>query len=208
MATKLGLYNRALRILRERKLSALTDAVKARYALDDEYDGALDYMLEQGLWNFAARDVAAEAETSVEPEFGYDYAFEKPDDYVRLISMSAHGTFYPQLTDYREGPGYWYANANPLYYSYVSDGSSYGLNLADWPATFAEAFSYELARRIGPDLTSMSAAEARALTEDAMRALRDARTKDAMNQPAQFPQPGRLTTARGGARSNDRRWYS
>ena len=37
MATKLGLYNRALRVLGETKLSSLSEAREPRYILDDIY---------------------------------------------------------------------------------------------------------------------------------------------------------------------------
>jgi hypothetical protein len=45
--SKLGIYNDALRILGERKLSSISEDRPPRYRLDDIYDfGAIEYCLE------------------------------------------------------------------------------------------------------------------------------------------------------------------
>ena len=81
MTSKLTLFNGALRLLGERRLASLTEDRPARRYLDDAWDdGLVDDALEQGFWNFATRTVQMTASTSVEPEFGYRYAFQKPDD--------------------------------------------------------------------------------------------------------------------------------
>lgn len=198
MATKLGLYNGALFIIKTRKLASLTDDEKSRYTLDDIYDSTLSYMLEQGLWNHATRTVAIESSASLDPAFGYQYVFEQPTDWVRTIAISAQATFYPPL-----GPGEFVhegeafsANCDPLYLSYVSNDSGYGLDLSLWPETFARAVEYELAVRIAPHLTSMGEEAQANLEKKANRALRDARSKDALNQAGMYPPPSRLVRAR------------
>ena len=86
MATVLGLYNGALRLIKERRLSTVSDAVPSRYLLDDVYAGAKAYVLEQGQWAFASR--SASVVGSASSNRGYSYRFTKPDDFVRLISIS------------------------------------------------------------------------------------------------------------------------
>jgi hypothetical protein len=48
MTTKLSLYNQSLGHLKEGKIADLTEAVERRYVLDDYYDDALIFCLEQG----------------------------------------------------------------------------------------------------------------------------------------------------------------
>jgi hypothetical protein len=198
MTDRLSLYNGGLKILKQRKLSALTDAVEARYVLDDEYDKVVAWALEQGLWNFALRTLAVEASVDVESEFGPTYAFERPEDYVRLNAISGNGHFDPTLNDYVDEGEYWLASVNPLYVSYVSNDTSYGMNLGRWPQTFVSTVEHELAYRAGPALTAMGAREYQDLERRRDKVLRDARSKDALNQPAQRPPSGRLVGAREG----------
>src|SRR4051794_15494709 len=93
-ATKLGVYNDALRLLGERNLADVTEEAEARYALDGAWDkGAVSYggpiyCLELGYWNFATRSAALNYSPSVEPPFAYLRAFDKPVDWVRTVSVS------------------------------------------------------------------------------------------------------------------------
>ena len=110
MATVLGLYNGALFLLKAARLSTVSDAREERYALDQVYDSVLGYCLESGDWNFAARTVALEDDTDVEPEFGFTYSFEKPSDVVRLIAISSTGDLWPPLERFLEEGGMWHAD--------------------------------------------------------------------------------------------------
>ena len=95
MTTKLQVYKNALLLLKESSaltITVTTDSVAVN-TLNAVYASALAFVLENGKWNFAARSVSIEAETDVEPAFGYDSAFEKPDDYCNLIKISASSTF-------------------------------------------------------------------------------------------------------------------
>jgi hypothetical protein len=203
MATsKLSLYCGALRILKRRKIETLSDDDVGRYALDDEYDKSVAYMLEAGLWNHASRTLALEASTDVEPSFGYGYAFEKPDDYVRLIAIAANDMLWPTLDDFLEEGLYWSAHCDPLFIQYVSDSTDYGMDLSLWPASFVRAVEYDLALRVGPAITAMSERERELLEEDTKKALETARSRDAVNQAVSRPPPGRLVQSRFGSRTS------
>ena len=167
-----------------------------RRLIDEAYEPAIDYLLEQGLWNFGSRTVAIEAETDVEPAFGYSYTFEKPDDYVRIIRISDNGTMWPTLDLYEEEGNYWHANVDPLYLQYVSSGASYGRNTSLWPASFKKALEAYLALEVAPHAPRMSGRAIEYLQDHYRRCLRDARGKDAINQSNERPPPGRLVTAR------------
>jgi hypothetical protein len=167
-----------------------------RRLIDEAYEPAIDYLLEQGLWNFGSRTVAIESETDVEPSFGYSDTFEKPDDYVRIIRISDNGTMWPTLDLYEEEGNYWHANVGTLYVQYVSDGVSYGRDTSLWPSSFKKALEAYLALEVAPHAPRMSGRAIEYLQDHYKRCLRDARGKDAINQANERPPPGRLVTAR------------
>lgn len=209
MATQLSIYNSALRILKHPGLAALTDNVEARHILDDEYDECLAWCLEQGLWNFALRSSQMDASVSVEPEFGFTYAFEQPSDFVRLNKIAGDADFvYPyEDYDYVDENGWWLAREDPIYVSYVSNGASYGGGIGNWTSTYLRFVQHELAFRAAPQVTAFSATEMESLERRRNAAMRDARSKDALNQGAIRPPPGRLVRSRVRSAPADGRPY-
>lgn len=208
MATKLGVYQGALFRIRQRKIASLTEETPSRYAIDDVYDKVIAYMLEQGLWNFAQRTVELSPTPELKPAFGFQNGFLVPDDFVRLISISSNTKMWPTLLaqQYRIEDGVWQADCNPLYVSYVSNDSQYGGKLSLWPQTFADAIEFEIAKRIAPVLTNISAADMDELKADAKRTLRNARSKDCFDQAGQEQPPGKLTMSRRNWRTHTL-WY-
>lgn len=205
MATKLQLFNTALRLIGERSLASLTEAREPRYVLDEIYTPALYYCLEQGLWNFAKRTIEANDVPSVTPTFGFTYAFTKPDDWIRTVMMSGSPTFDPPLNDYEDEQEYWYANITPIYCSYVSNDDEYGFDLAKWPMTFTRFVEAHLAAEICERLTQ-NASKHDMLRKMERARLSDARSKDAMNEPARFTPMGRWARSRSNFRVDKRRW--
>lgn len=184
--------------------TATWDETDLRRLLDECYDDAVAYLLEQGLWNFAGRSLSLEPSTDVEPEFGYTYAYDRPDDFVRLMKISDNGTLYPPLEDYLMEGSYINANTSLLYMQYVSDDASYGLDKSRWPQTFKRALEAYLAVEIGP-AAGMGASGMKMLRDHFGTMLRDARSKDAMNQSVERPPPGRLVRARSGYKNDGQR---
>lgn len=200
MASRLGLYNKALRHLGERKLASLTESREPRRYLDDEYDDCVAYCLEQGLWNFAVRSSEFDASASAETSFGYGYAFERPADWVRTIDLSGDAYFAQPLRRYLDENGFWYADLSSIFARYISNHPDFGLNLAIWPETFVEYVGAELGYRVAYRITQY-----RELRDDikkeAKRLRIDARSKDAMNEPAGTPPSGTWVRSRFAGRS-------
>lgn len=205
MASQLTLYQHAALILKQQWVAALTDSDEMRSALDIVYSDVLAYMLQQGAWKFANRTVAIQINTSVTPQFGFLQAFSKPSDYVRTIMIAGNGDFNPVLNFYDFDNTYWYADVGVLYVQYVSNGASYGSNLGIWPPTYTLAVEHELAWRVSGHVTGMDSAARKELKALKQEALRDARSKDAMEQPARYQQMGRLVQARGRLLAEDQR---
>lgn len=207
MATgQLGLYNIALRAVKERTLTSLTEDGEPRRELDAVWstgNGALRYLLEQGLWNFAVRTQQVDHSTSATPVFGRTYAFERPSDMVRLLEISGDEFFSFPLMEYETETGYFFADITPLYWRYISDDDDYGGDFSRWPETFTLWAGHWLATQIAPRLTSD--VDLMALEKRAQRLLVDARSKDALDEPTRFPPNGSWARARWGFYSRGNR---
>ena len=197
MTDKLSLYNGALRLLGEERLASTTEDVAPRHVLDDEWtDGIVDYCLEQGLWNFALRTSKLTYSSSVTPSFGYRYAFEKPSDWIRTAGIWSDDYLNSPVVLYRDEIGYLWCDLDTLYVQYISNDTDYGLNYAGWPQTFVKYVEGQLAFNVCERITQN---KSKLEQVDGMRKRRlvDARSKDALDQPAKFAPTGNWVAARG-----------
>lgn len=206
-SVKLRLYNGALRRLGERKLSSLTEARKPRRVLDTIWGGdneVIHYCLERGDWNFAMKSAEGSYSTSVTPSFGFQRAFTKPEDMKRLSALSASATLTPPLTNdqYRDEAGYWYADVETIYVSYVSDADDYGLDASKWSEQFKEMVELKLAYEACDEITN-SERKLQRLDAQLRAAMKSAKSHDAMAEGVKFPPRGSWVAARGGGRSRE-----
>jgi hypothetical protein len=200
VATKLTVYNRALLALKSRRLSSLTENRAERRDLDAVWDETLRWMLERALWNFATAPEEWTPSATTESQFGYQYVYEKPDDYMRLIDISANERFRPTLSDFAEESDYFLSDVNPMWVRFVSTDITKGYDPGKWKPAFAEAMALELAWRAGPHICSLSGQDKEDLRKDRRKALSEAKASDAVNQPLAVMPPGRLAQARAGRR--------
>ena len=206
MATKLGLYNAALIEIGESHLSSLTEARKPRYLLDTVYDDVLEDCLEAGDWNHAIREVKAVSDTGVTEAFGFTETIGKPTDWVRTVALSANAEYWPPLADheYQDAVNFWATNVTPIYVKYVSNGTSYGLDLTLWPRSFTRFVEVALADRICGSETQNAGDKERLEKVTLPRAKRNALNKDAMNEGMKFHRVSTWNAARGGGGRRER----
>ena len=200
--SKLALYNTACIALGERPLSSLTENQEVRHKLDSVFargDGIIAFFMEQGHWNFAMRAVKIDKETSITPEFGFQYAFAKPTDFRKLNMIAGDEGFAAPLTHFEDEGIYWYANVDPLYVRYVSDDSAWGGDYSRWTETFGRWAGHWLALEIAPSMTGNLDLER--LEKRVRRLLVEARSNDATNEPTRFPPLSSWATARLGGRN-------
>jgi hypothetical protein len=205
MTTVLELFNGALLELGERRLASLTDETETRRALDDVWrDGGLkDWLLSQGLWNFAMRTTEITFSPSITPGFGYQFAFDKPTDWVRTAAMSADEYFSRPLNAYYDEQQFWFADYETIYVRYVSKDTDFGYDMSQWPPAFSRWIETYMAYRIALRVTGSSNVRD-SLYAMQNRLLVDARSQDAMNDAAGFPPAGTWTMSRYGFRGNER----
>lgn len=196
--TRLTIYNGALRLLGDRKLSTLTDNVPSRRMLDDCWDdNVVDRALEAGDWLFATRTMMYDYSPSVEPEFGFRRAFDKPTDWKRTSALASDEYFQNPLTDrqYNDEAGYWWADVDTIYVKYVSNLAQYGNDMSRWPQVFVKYVEALMAADIAMPLKQNESTWQNMLKISEM-ALVDAMSKNAMAAGAKFPPRSGWVTAR------------
>lgn len=198
--TQLSLYNGALMQLGETGLANLTETRESRYLLDNVWDntGGLSDCLNDGFWKFAIRSVQWAHDPSVTPNFGLQWAFSLPTDYVRAYMVCSDAYFSTPLNLYRmEGRRYLYADIDPIFLSYVSNDTNYGLNLSNWTLNFTRYVECYFAWRIAPKVYQ-SESKLEALEKRLHRILIEARSLDAMEGAVDFPAAGSWVRSRWG----------
>lgn len=152
------------------------------------------------------RSLEIEYDPDYDPSFGFQHAFDKPDDLVRVAAVCSDEYFTAPLSNAEcidEG-GFWYSDLSLIYVRYVSDDDEFGMDFGKWPATFTEYVEAYFASKAVIDLTQDEKKRAEILLPEKgllARSLMHARSNDAMKDGVKFPPPGSWTTARGRGRS-------
>lgn len=199
MATKLSIYNGALALLGETPLASLSENRSARYWLDRSWDdGLVNYCLEQAQWSFATRTLEMTYSTSIIPAFGFQYAFEVPDDFIELNSFWVDPWCQNPLDTYFFEASVIYAASDTIYMKYVSNDSNYGGNLARWPQTFTRYVECRLASLVQANITNSENTQAKIDRSEA-KALMTAKNMDKRLKPKDTLPLGNWTKSRIGA---------
>jgi len=196
--SKLNLYNGALRVLGETPLASLVENRESRRQLDAVWDDdAVKGALEAGQWLFATRSMKYTYSPSVPTDFGYRYAFNKPDDFVRTTAVCQDEYFNVPLTQYSDEVGFWFADLDTLFIKIISNGALYGMNMSLWPKSFVTYLEAAMARDIAMTLTGnkQKRDDAIAIADEALIA---AKSQNAMADPAKFPPTSSWVAARTG----------
>lgn len=204
--TRLKIYNGALDLCGERRISSLTEQRKSRRLLDGVWDAdGVRFCLEQGEWQFAMRTDEFGEDPSTTTQFGYAYAFNKPDDWVATHAVCTDEMFNTPLIRYADEVDYWFADITPLYIKYVSDDDTYGMNLAQWPQSFCEYVETYFASKVVIPLTGDKQKMVYICgdpnkTDSGLlgKRLKIAKSRAAMTQPTRFPAPGAWSRSRAG----------
>ena len=207
MATRLQLYNAALLLCGERQIASLTEDRESRRLLDEVYNSnGVNYCLERGQWWFAMRAVRIDYDSTQSMDFGYQYAFNVPTDWVATSAVCQDEYFNVPLIHHAAEPDFWFASITPIYVKYVSNDTAYGNDLARWPATFMDYVAAYFASRIITKLAGTKAEQREMLFGSTgnngylAQTLHIAKNSAAKTQPTKVLAQGRWTTARTGRR--------
>jgi hypothetical protein len=212
VTSQLLLYNGALRELGERKLQTLADAVASRRFLDQAWsEGFIAGILSDAQWKFAIRTVKMQPDSSLTPNFGYNFGFSRPTDFVRTVMVASDEFFRIPYTQYVEEAGNFFTVLQVWYLAYVSNDISYGGDIGAWPQSVHDYAAAKLADKILPQMTG-NKTDAMDLAKRVKRFKDVAQSQDAMENPTKWPPPGSWVRARmrgrtGGDRGNRNQLY-
>lgn len=209
--TKLQLYNQALRLVGEGRLSSpngLSDQRPERYALDSIWDeDPIKQILEETYWEFATRTLEWNYNSAIEPDFGYQRAFNRPDNFVRTVSFCSDEFMKCPITNYSTEGGYWFCDVDTIYVSYVSDADDYGRDMSLWTELFRNCVATKMAKELAISLTKSQSMKDD-LARELMGYIKEAKSLNAQEKPTQFTPPGSWTRSRNGSRGSYRGTYS
>lgn len=193
---KVGLYNDALILLGERRLSSISEAREPRYNLDAIWDlGAVDYCLSVVRPKFA---IATKKITSytTDTDHGYTNIFSLPSDFLSLVDVYADATLDQPISRRFIDSTSICVNYATIYVRYNADNTfaiPSGTNFAILSPEFVRVLTAYLAReyamRVSPDdydkLNGLFASR-----------VADAKEIDSRNEPDKRPlaQTGTLST--------------
>lgn len=149
--TQLEVYNLALGHLGTTRLhpsSGLTENRQDRRELDAVWAHSSALMLEAGLWRHAIRTVEMTADPDIDPAFGLQFGFTKPDDFVRLAQFSTDPDGREEDRTFRLEGDVFYTGNETIYLGYVSNDAAYGGDLGKKSALYTHAWGAWLAELV------------------------------------------------------------
>lgn len=191
MASLTEIFNRALVLLGEKRISAPSDDTKAARELSAVWDTSRKGLLRSHAWGFAMKR-AALAPLATTPAFGFTNQFPLPSDFLRLYRVADFFVGLPTwglyvggeepyaIEDSTSGTVLMCDLGNPLNIVYISDVTV----TTKFDALFVPALAAQLALDTASTLAGSDAASVRA--ERALaRALAAARAANAIERPPQ-----------------------
>lgn len=204
MASEVDIANRALSMLGEDRITALTDNNKGARAMNARFELLRDAELTSYPWRFAVKRVSLAASTDV-PAWGYSLIYNLPSDNLRTtkiggmaINSGAIGVMYESTgistdsTPYEIIEGRLHTNMSaPLDYEYIARITNTGL----FDPLFVEALAARLAADAAEEMTqSKSKKEAALFTY--RKTLSDARRVNSLLKPPRLRSSGRWMQSR------------
>lgn len=145
----LNIYNDALLILGESKITSVNDDSERRAILDTAIDADLvATALEDIGWYWAITSDKLTADPSLEPEWGYRYAYRLPDDMHRFDGIWYDEYFRNPIKQYSQEQDILFCEVDQVYIQYVS--SNYIHTPEDWKPTFRRYIASLLAYNVRP----------------------------------------------------------
>jgi hypothetical protein len=212
-ATQLSIYNGACMAIGERVLQPASPGAnysnenrESRRALDDVWNrGGVRACLSMGLWNFAARGVQWNFDPDITPPFGYQCAFQLPQDWVRWMAVCVDPYMSSPLLQYTDEGSYFFCDLQMLWVKYVSSDGNFGMNLARWPDNFQRYVEFYFGEQICKRVTGNDPGEGKnSVSMRTQAALKKAKSTDAMNEATTLLPPGQWRQARHGRRGQQR----
>ena len=146
--TQVSICNLALIEVGADLISSISQDTKSARLLNAIWDQSRDQVLHDHRWKFAEkRDVLAPTGTA--PEFGYAYAYDIPNDCIKIWEVDTDEVLGPDDVEWKREGNQILTDESSINVLYVYRHEDYNA----WPATFAEAMALKLAAQIAYGLT-------------------------------------------------------
>jgi hypothetical protein len=145
MSSMLTIANKALRKLGAKEISSLTANGREADRANSSIRDVVREVLNEHPWSHATQ-WASLPRLASNPPFGYDYAYQLPEDTVRLIDVRESSSLKAQPVEYEMvSGGVIYADVSPCYARYVLFVES---DLAKASPLFINACAWHLAEEL------------------------------------------------------------
>ena len=194
------IYNGALMILGKDKLPAGDTDHPYRVKCDTSRDeGVVTNVMEDTAWTFGITSSHIEYNPSIEPVWGYQFAFDKPDNMLRLDGIWSDEYFNNPLKEYEDEGDIWMTSVSEIYVKYVDN--DFVANPAVWPNYFSRLISAKIAYDIVMGVDPTKVDHALTVYEDRKSS---AMSNDAMASPPRLLTAGNWLRSRNSSRNYSR----
>lgn len=142
MATKLGIFNRALNKIAELKISGIGEDSVNNRLLESNWDDDRKAVLEMHSWRFARKLEVLQLTTA--PAFGYANAFRLPADFIKLVYFNNIDPEYRETKFFEINGQEIHTDQDSAKVTYIRDLDSPGL----FTGGFTEALATYMANNI------------------------------------------------------------
>jgi hypothetical protein len=148
---KLGIYNNALQLIGERKLSSISENREPRRLLDSAYDfGAVNYCIEIVKPSFSRKTIKLTSSTTSESH-DLDNVFDLPDDWISTVDVYSDSRLDQPIARYINEDRTIACEYDTIFVRYASSDNAE--SFIKWSPSFAHVVSTYLAREISTRLT-------------------------------------------------------
>lgn len=197
----INIYNDALLIMGLQKITNADDDSHRRATIDTAIDADLvKFMLEDIGWNWAISSAKIEENPSLEPTWGWRFAFDKPTDLHRLDGVFVDEYFQRPLKTYLDEGDFFFSDVDLIFIKYVS--SDFINNPSGWASSFRKLIAGRIAKEtymtLAPD-------KEKRVEKEYQDRYSDAKTIDAMQSPPRVITEGSWVRSRNSGRHHRRR---
>ncbi len=190
------IYNRALLILGQDHINSNTDDSIRKVKLDVALSSDLvESLLEDTGWHWAVTSAKVQENPSLEPEWGLQNVFDKPDDMQRLDGVFVDEYMQVPLKLYKDEGPYIFSNETEMYLQFVS--RAFLSDPAAWPVHFRRLVAAGLARDVSRlAVFGKNAQEIYDINQIFKEAESESKNIDAMQSPPRIISDGSWTRSR------------
>lgn len=194
MASEVGICNSALAKIgvgSDGRISSLTEGSRNANVCNEQYAKLRDALLRSHKWNFATAR-AKLARLADTPVFEFDYKYQLPTDWIRIIAVHDNDNGIGRVHYKIEGRTL-LCDAEDIYLRYIKRATDPN----DMPPDFRETLATLLARDLAIPIAQSNTLK-QDMKDDFKRAARRARSTDAIEDtPEAMPEGSWITARRG-----------